>query len=454
MTQKQKGKQPAEKPSLKVPTEKVNFFFKDLYGDYMIPMTEHIDPATLQPGDCVELLNEEILETKLWDPQNAWIVRITKIDLEHGFRGVWFYNPNSGPEDLCGCYENRGPHQRHTPTGFNNEESLQYQTLMEYRRHPFRRGTFLTLKPPADSEVKQEDVAEVVEFRRTIQWSDQPILVLRRFFWDPEPEQPNEVVWTNVLEVFKTWEDIVDHVGLEPVYVEFVDEDEELPQHLRYMGAGRYFYFRNRLPECNTFNYGSQFRELPESQKLTCLSPMCGAGGLTFGLADAGFLNVTAAFDKDLDAVATFNARYLARHPDGSTKIAFQAESNNLLEEVWQARREIRSGATAPKGPYTEIAESRKRVEDRALIANIASYVEVFKPQLFVFENVTEFARVLRGPEAGTSVTAEGIRDFATPCNLFLAFLIARGYKIVHGSLDAACYGVPQTRRRYFIICV
>ncbi|KAJ3111765.1 DNA (cytosine-5)-methyltransferase 1 [Phlyctochytrium bullatum] len=523
---------------LKVQTRDVSFFFEELYKDHM-PLTQDaarkkrkkppplIDVEDLR-GDCV--LTDNVGKSRLWDPDNAFIVRITKVDVQRGFRGHTeaddagrrggytlkillqqdcnanihqdgrpedlkgdyfcdrlydqdelhfidlppiFSNPDAPPEEICGCYEKPSGAWRDTPTGFDDKESLRYHKLMDYKRHRFEPGTFLTIKRLDDDGIKQEDVGEVVELPGHKHSVDAPLLAMRQFLREAEPERPNELVWTSQIEVFATWDDIVDRVNLEPVFVEFVDLEAELPKHLRYQGAGRYFYFRNRSPYCKVENYPSKYREVPESQKLECFSPMCGSGNLSFALADSGFCRLTAAFDRDKDAVQTFNARYRFRFPDADEDIAFIEDSNALLEAVRQSRQQMRNNTSGPQNRYFNFAKKRfdviavglsctswsilnrfPKVEDRALLLNIASYVEVFQPKVFILENVAEFGKFRRWPEMYGEGAAErgSDQDLKTPVNCLLAFMLSKGFRIRHGTLHAARHGVPQRRIRYFIV--
>ena len=68
-----------------------------------------------------------------------------------------------------------------------------------------------------------------------------------------------------------------------------------------------------------------------------------------------------------------------------------------------------------------------------SLIASYLSYCDFYRPKFFLLENVRNFVSFKR----------------SMVLKLALRCLVRMGYQCTFGVLQAGCYGVPQTRRRY-----
>ncbi len=158
----------------------------------------------------------------------------------------------------------------------------------------------------------------------------------------------------------------------------------------------------------------------------TFIDLFCGAGGLALGFAQAGFRSVYAV-DSDKAAAETYR--------------------RNFKHEVWVGQIEelerIPTGADvviggppcqgfSPLGQMIPLAGHRQM---NKLWRHYVRLVEQVNPIAFVIENVPEFLR---------SEEFEALDRHAK----------GLGYETAKGVLNAAEFGVPQQRRRAFVVAV
>lgn len=155
----------------------------------------------------------------------------------------------------------------------------------------------------------------------------------------------------------------------------------------------------------------------------------CGAGGFTTGLVWAG-LDVRMGVDVDERALAVYGAN----HP---THAAVALD----LSETERAARVIREGVgtvevLAGSPPCTDFSSAGSRTERASVAGLTVGFVRLaamLRPRACVLENVPE----LLNTEAWSDV-----------CDL----LVHAGYSVTVLRLNAAACGVPQVRRRAFVL--
>lgn len=158
----------------------------------------------------------------------------------------------------------------------------------------------------------------------------------------------------------------------------------------------------------------------------TLVSLCCGAGGMDLGFVAAGFHAIYAA-DFDPAAVATYR-RNLGTHAEVADLTTLDP-SRIPDADVWVAG--------VPCQPFS-LAGKRLGAEDpRDLWPHALRLVAARRPPIVVFENVPgllswQHGAYLRSIES----RLRGI-----------------GYTVTRTVLDAADYGVPQRRRRVFLLC-
>lgn len=150
-----------------------------------------------------------------------------------------------------------------------------------------------------------------------------------------------------------------------------------------------------------------------------------GAGGMSLGLRNAGF-DVVAAYDAWHPAIATY------QHNMGNhIKQRDLKDILNIGSELAQLKADMICGGP-PCQDYS-IAGERQEGENASMTKAFAMLVCIAKPQWFLMENVVQ---------ANNSMAWAEAREI----------LQRTGYGFTECKLDASYYGVPQSRKRLFII--
>ncbi len=158
---------------------------------------------------------------------------------------------------------------------------------------------------------------------------------------------------------------------------------------------------------------------------LRAVELFCGAGGMSLGLKRAG-IEVVGAYDAWDPAVETY------RHNVG------QYVHKHDLKDIFAVAPAIARMAPdliAGGPPCQDYSVAGKRVEgeNASLTRAFAMLVCLARPQWFVMENVPQAAR--------SEAWADGRK-----------MLVQAGYGLSECKLDASWYGVPQLRKRLFVI--
>lgn len=176
--------------------------------------------------------------------------------------------------------------------------------------------------------------------------------------------------------------------------------------------------------------------QITPSPKPLALELFSGAGGMSLGFAQAGF-DIVQAIEKDQRAADTF-----AKNHPNTKLIVGDVEKLDPLKIAAQAS--LRKGdLTAIFGgpPCQGFSESNRRTRTlenpgNQLYQQFFRYVEALSPQWFVLENVAGLKTLANGSVLNAIVTrAEEL-----------------GYCVEWRELNAADFGVPQLRRRIFVI--
>ncbi|MBA3313887.1 MAG: DNA cytosine methyltransferase [Planctomycetaceae bacterium] len=165
---------------------------------------------------------------------------------------------------------------------------------------------------------------------------------------------------------------------------------------------------------------------------MTCIDLFCGAGGLSDGLAQAGFRSV-AGVDLDPHAISS----YAANHTDA---LALQRDietvtADELSDALGGRDLDLIAGGPSCQG-FSTIG---KRIEDdprNVLFRHFARLVRELRPKFFLMENVKGLLTYRKG--YFRQVISESFRE--------------AGYEVVARVVCAADYGVPQLRNRIVFI--
>lgn len=182
---------------------------------------------------------------------------------------------------------------------------------------------------------------------------------------------------------------------------------------------------------------GVKRAEKRQPRSLAAVDLCCGLGGLSEGLRMAGF-EIPLAVDYSPAAVRT----YQRNHPDALVAIQELTQLRRFrsyLAAVGLGGRHIGLLAGGTPCQSFSAANSRKRAgrgEHHNLVLEFARLVGEAQPLLFVLENVPRMAST----------------DGGLLLQDFIAAVEAEGYRVYSRSLLASDYGVPQSRRRLFIV--
>ncbi|MGA9379540.1 MAG: DNA cytosine methyltransferase, partial [Phormidium sp.] len=169
----------------------------------------------------------------------------------------------------------------------------------------------------------------------------------------------------------------------------------------------------------------------------TIIDLFAGAGGLTTGFHLAGFESL-CAIDLEAKALATYQHNY------PKTKIVHQdickVDPSDLRSSLSLKKEELTAliGGPPCQGFSRNIPADYRCLDDsrNQLYRTFLEFVKEFRPHFVVMENVPEILKAYNGV----------IRNEITQQ------LEAQGYKVISASLNAANFGVPQTRARAFFI--
>ena len=152
----------------------------------------------------------------------------------------------------------------------------------------------------------------------------------------------------------------------------------------------------------------------------------CGCGGLSLGFEKAGF-NIVAAFDKWDAALHVYNTNF--DHPASSLDLT---DICHCVETIKALHPDMIIGGP----PCQDFSSAGKRDEDNGrgnLTVNYAEIISTIKPPVFVMENVDRIVK--------TNKLVEATRIFKEA-----------GYGLSVKILDASYCGVPQKRKRFFMV--
>jgi len=178
--------------------------------------------------------------------------------------------------------------------------------------------------------------------------------------------------------------------------------------------------------------------------EMNVIDLFCGAGGMSTGFIEAGF-NVIAAVDFDLNSIETIKRNHdvnftAVRNLEWFKPRTLAGQLNQEVVDIVVGGPPCQGFSTASMNPEARPNYGPKPKYDgrNSLYLRFFDFVDYFKPLFFVMENVP------------------GIRSRGN--GKFYRKAISRGeelgYKIHEWKLIAAQFGVPQFRKRIFLVGV
>ncbi len=173
-------------------------------------------------------------------------------------------------------------------------------------------------------------------------------------------------------------------------------------------------------------------------KKYYVIDLFAGAGGFSYGFSKVGFVPVIA---NEISPV--FSTTYQCNHPNtmvlandikGLNKVILE---NAIAEKIGRVNNNVILIGGPPCQSYS--TSGKREMDARAnLFLEYKRVLGIIKPVLFIFENVTGI------------LSMDNKKLFPR----VIEALEEEGYEIYHKVLNASDYGVPQDRKRVFIVGV
>ncbi len=162
-----------------------------------------------------------------------------------------------------------------------------------------------------------------------------------------------------------------------------------------------------------------------------------GAGGLSYGFEAKGF-DVVLALEKDSWAIETYKANHRNLN-------CLEADITKIPDEAFKeynGKVDIVMGGPPCQGFSIAASNRRKEGDERNfLYREFLRVVAVVKPKVVLLENVKEFGKY-------------HLPDGRLLIDDVVSTLDGLGYKCNFSVIDVKDYGIPQDRRRFFLIGV
>lgn len=165
-----------------------------------------------------------------------------------------------------------------------------------------------------------------------------------------------------------------------------------------------------------------------------------GCGGLSLGLSHAGF-QIVSAVEKDRHAFDTYTTNHKSITDNCFNSDIRTIKPFNVLEKIGIYQSELALVAGGPPCQGFSMANGQTRNPDNPkneYVYDFINWIKALKPKAFLMENVKGFEQIDNG---------RFINDLLNALKNDLGYKNA--VKII---LDAADYGVPQHRKRVFLV--
>lgn len=186
-------------------------------------------------------------------------------------------------------------------------------------------------------------------------------------------------------------------------------------------------------------------------ERLPVISLFSGSGGLDIGLEQAGYETVACVeIDDDCRETLKFNRPHwgifesTTREEDGKIISRKPGDIRDIDADELLKFTGLNVGEAAlvvggaPCQPFSNIGKKQGQDDEKNgdLFKHFVRIVKGVQPEAFIFENVTGITQSKHSP----------VIDY------MLDSFSGSGYSLTYGILNAANYGVPQRRERFFLI--
>ena len=210
------------------------------------------------------------------------------------------------------------------------------------------------------------------------------------------------------------------------------------PAFARYLAFAVLDYFQRPARSASAVranvNSAMRRRDRFDGQAPASVDLFCGAGGLSLGMAAAGFQSVLAS-DKDEDSVATFQ-KNIGRAIQGDVR---DADFATLMDEHTQGRSYALVGGPPCQGFSQQRRGSNEDIRNDLVVRYAELVLEAKnRPRAVVLENVA----YLDSPR-GAHILEQ-----------YQALLTSNGYQLFRNDVNSANFAVPQTRPRILVFAI
>lgn len=179
------------------------------------------------------------------------------------------------------------------------------------------------------------------------------------------------------------------------------------------------------------------------NKRLSAIALFSGGGGLDLGFAAAGF-DIRVSTDIDLVSCTTLEKnmgrrkRFFSSHPVVKEDIA-NLSASRLLKEGGLGKGEVDIVIGGPPCQSFSVSGQRKGLDDPRgeLVLQFLRIIQGLRPQAFIFENVHGLA---------------SLHDGEVLKKLKNCLSMKGEYKVGAQIYELAAYGIPQWRKRVFIV--
>ena len=173
------------------------------------------------------------------------------------------------------------------------------------------------------------------------------------------------------------------------------------------------------------------------SDVATAIDLFSGCGGFSYGLLQAGF-NVRLGIDNNAASIVTFDFNHSHVGARGTTADIRTLSGAEIADMAGLDGRQLDLLVGGPPcQPFSIVGKRQGLADDRGdLVFEFVRLLEELAPKAFVFENVPNFARF-----GGGTIASEMIERMERA-----------GYAVSAEVLNAAHFGVPQMRKRFFVL--
>ncbi|KAK2738552.1 DNA methyltransferase Dim-2 [Myotisia sp. PD_48] len=289
------------------------------------------------------------------------------------------------------------------------------------------------LEPAEIVELENDNVAKVRVFlRRARDFKDQTC-------------RPNELVYTDNLRSINFRQ------IKRKCHIRFYSEGQHIPAPYNRDGNGDAFYVTScknidgLTPMVAPDGFRLGFDPGATFSKLRALNLFSGGGTFDRGLEEGGAIHSEWAVEWGLPQMLTYRANH--QTPDqlklfcGSVNDyllqAIHGSTEHLIAQVGEVQ--VISGGSPCQG-YSTVNSWKQSEESQrncSMIASVAAYVDLYRPEYAILENVTSMAnKILK----------------KNPLSQLLCAFVGMGYQARLLNLDAWSFGAPQSRSRLFIL--